>query len=86
MDKISASIVVIGTINNHELKQTHSLLSLWDRGGSHTLVNSHILLNGVTPTTLGATKKFNTTAGQLSTSQIVRLKDITLPNVTKQRQ
>ena len=82
IDKVPATVATIATIHEaNALKTTY--LSLFDSGGSHTLINKRALPPGIQPLLLNNTKKFSTTARTMQIASMVKLENITFPLFTK---
>ena len=70
----------IGTLKSRKLFRV-----LLDSGSNGCLIKRSALPTGIIPRELAQTKHFNTLAGKLSTSQMVTLRDVRLPEFDKNR-
>ena len=76
-NETSASICTANTIG---LIRSRKLLRvLFDSGSNACLINISVLLKGIIPRGLSHKKSFRTLAGKLSASQMVKLRDVRLP-------
>ena len=76
-DVIPSTLLVARRIQHKESKRL--LRVLFDSGGSHTLIHSHCLPLGATPTLLSAKQSLQTVAGTFASQRQVYLEEILLP-------
>ena len=78
-----ATICTANTIGT--LRSRKMLRVLLDSGSNSTLINKKALPKGIIPKELAEAKSFKTLAGKLTTSQMVTLRDVRLPEFDKNR-
>ena len=81
---VPSTLMVARTIQGVESRRV--LKVLLDSGGTHTLINSQVLPKGANPVTVsGGRRTFTTVAGKYTSSRVVNMKELVMPEFDKTR-